>query len=139
MFMKLKYTVLALCACIFLLGNGCLKNNIDTTDSFIPQGGVSLYVRSLDQSYKSILAEGKKIDIVEYKLSEFTEKGKIKNIFLTVPNNKVSQLADILLKESNDKNVSGLKNLYGDFLPEERPKNGTTNFKIALIDVIILK
>ncbi len=137
--MKLKYTVLALCGCIFLLGNGCLKNNIDTTNSFIPQGGVSLYVRSLDQSYKNILDESQKLNIVEYKPSELTEKNQIKDIFLTVPNDKVFQLGEILSREANDKIVYGAKSLYGDFLPEERPKNGTTNFKIILIDVSILK
>jgi signal-transduction protein with cAMP-binding, CBS, and nucleotidyltransferase domain len=152
--MKLKrYFVVALFGMLFVLGNGCTEskvvNNeeqksegIITRDDVVTStlvGGVSLYVRSLEQSTKNILAAAKEVNIVEYKSSELTEKNKVKTLFLTIPNDKVMQAETILAKEATNKVVFGAKNLFGDFLPEERPKNGTTNFEISLIDVSILQ
>ena len=144
-----KYLALVLAGMLLVLGNGCSENNVrrdgssdnDIKDTSVPSitvGGISLYVRSLDQSSKSILAAGKELNITEYKSSELIEKNKIQTLFLTIPNKNTTQFGQILLKEANDKNVYGLKNLYGDFSAQERPINGTTNFEIKLIDVSIL-
>lgn len=101
--------------------------------------GVHLYVESLDQSSTNVLAAVKAINVVEYKPAELTDKNQIKTFFFTVPNNKSLELEAILRKEANDDNVYGAKNLYGGFSEVERAEHGTTNFKIKLIAVSILK
>lgn len=104
--------------------------------SSAPLTGVHLYVESLEQSSKNVVAAAKAINVVEYKPAELTDKNQIKTLFFTIPNNKFMEFESILQKEANDKIVYGAKILFGDLGGEvERAEFGTTNFEIKLISV----
>ncbi len=134
--MKTNYVLAAFLGSVLLAGGGCAGEKAPAASVPVSSAsGIQIYVTSLGSSSDAILARAKALGISEYKPSEARQSDQSVILYLTVPNDHLSEFEGILAKEANDKIVYGAKSLYGDFADREKPKNGVTNAEIRLIDV----